>query len=214
MKSAFQLTRHCSGTNPHRWIGLWLFTLLFASCAGEDKGNYGQGLEVVPNSAKVEWTAYKTTDKIPVKGYFPYIALRGLRDGNTPEEVLAKAEFIISTESLSTGDPSRDAKIINSFFGLMKDSGSLTGRFIPAKDKPRLRVKMNGFSVDVPAETNFENDLFRLTVRIRLSDFGALEMLAELNRTCLELHKGADGISKTWEEVDVTGTVLFRNKAQ
>ena len=33
--------------------------------------------------------------------------------------------------------------------------------------------------------------------------------LEALNQACLELHKGADGVSKTWSEVHIKGQVEF-----
>ena len=71
---------------------------------------------------------------------------------------------------------------------------------------------MNETTVNVPVVVNFEENTFHLKSTIQLAEFNALEMLASLNKACYDLHKGADGISKTWEEVDVEGTISFKSK--
>ena len=40
----------------------------------------------------------------------------------------------------------------------------------------------------------------------------ALEALASLNEACKVLHTGADGVSKTWEDVAITGSVLLEQE--
>jgi hypothetical protein len=36
-----------------------------------------------------------------------------------------------------------------------------------------------------------------------LEDFGAIKAYQSIQNKCYDLHKGADGISKTWDDVDV-----------
>ena len=36
---------------------------------------------------------------------------------------------------------------------------------------------------------------------MNMEDWKATKAIATLNKACFELHKGADGISKTWNEV-------------
>jgi hypothetical protein len=44
---------------------------------------------------------------------------------------------------------------------------------------------------------------------INLEDFGAQAAVESINKACFDLHKGADGVSKTWSEVAISGAVLF-----
>ena len=69
---------------------------------------------------------------------------------------------------------------------------------------------MNGVTIKVPVNVIFEDNLFHISSNIKLGEFNALSMLENLNKACFELHKGADGISKTWEEVDVEATISFK----
>jgi hypothetical protein len=43
---------------------------------------------------------------------------------------------------------------------------------------------------------------------MNVNDWNASAALASLNKVCLDLHRGADGVSKTWSEVtlDITST--------
>lgn len=40
-------------------------------------------------------------------------------------------------------------------------------------------------------------------------DFNTGKAMEALNQACFELHKGADGVSKTWSEVHIKGQVEF-----
>lgn len=42
--------------------------------------------------------------------------------------------------------------------------------------------------------------------------WNALEALAALNKVCFELHKGPDGVSKTWEEVAIEVSTYLREE--
>ena len=74
---------------------------------------------IVEDSTNVKFTAYKTTDKVPVGGTFKEIELT-YTAGETPIETLDGLEFSIPISSLFTNDPTntRDPKIIEFFFEL------------------------------------------------------------------------------------------------
>jgi len=199
--------------------GVLPLTLLLNSCSGEETSSTNhsdteqeiQNLELVENSLNVEWTAYKTTDKLPVKGVFNEVKLETqLNKGESPEEILNEATVSIDINKLTTGNAGRDVKIKTLFFGLMKDSTNINGKLTYSEEEWKLNITMNGTTVNVPVDVVFEENIFRLKSKIQLAEFNALEMLASLNKACYELHKGADGISKTWEEVDVEASIAFK----
>jgi hypothetical protein len=92
----------------------------------------------------------------------------------------------------------------------MKDSTNINGKLTYSEEEWKLNITMNGTTVNVPVDVVFEENIFRLKSKIQLAEFNALEMLASLNKACYDLHKGADGISKTWEEVDVEASIAFK----
>src|SRR6056297_4252523 len=91
---------------------------------------------IVEDSTDVRFTAYKTTDKVPVGGTFQEIELT-YTAGETPMETLNGLEFTIPVSSLFTNDPTkvRDPKIIEFFFEKMAETQSITGTFTFKDDK-------------------------------------------------------------------------------
>jgi len=62
------------------------------------------------------------------------------------------------------------------------------------------RQKLN----DEKLKYDVKNDQdFSATGTIDLMDFDGKEALSSLNKKCFDLHKGADGVSKTWSEVAI-----------
>jgi len=78
---------------------------------------------IVEDSTDIRFTAYKTTDKVPVGGTFQEIEL-SYTAGETPMETLNGLEFTIPVSSLFTNDPTkvRDPKIIEFFFEKMAET--------------------------------------------------------------------------------------------
>jgi len=199
-------------------VGLIPLTIFVSSCSENTKSEKAEtestieteSLQLNKDSVKVEWTAFKTTDKTPVKGVFRGLNIETLLDkGNSPEEILNDSKFTIDVRNLSTGNPDRDVKIRDLFFGLMAEKGTINGKLNYANKNWNVEVQMNGATINIPAKVEFEDKIFKLKTTIMLGDFNALSMLKNLNTACFELHKGADGISKTWEEVEVEAIIDF-----
>jgi len=169
------------------------------------------GLQPVTDSLKVDWTAYKTTDKVPVAGSFTKVTLSNISSGTTLESVLNNATFTIDANELVTGDTARDRKIVQFFFSKMASPGEITGQLHYEEGQWSVALTMNGVTVgSLPAEMSFGQGVAQLKTTIDLNDFKALTALKSLNDACHELHMGSDGISKTWEVVDVVATLPFR----
>ena len=132
-------------------------------------------------------------------------------EGETPEEVLEGAAFTIPVSSLFTDNPDRDSKLKEFFFGTLKNSELLAGVINFREGKCYMTLTMNDVTKEIVTEYTFENNLFTLTSTLNLVEFGGEKAIAALNAVCLDLHKGKDGVSKTWELVDIKGSVLFEN---
>lgn len=191
--------------------------LLATSCKKEEKTEIPVeettpevvGLKIVSDSTKVNWTAYKTTDKVAVGGSFTQIELKDTKEGETPEAILEGASFSIPVSSVFTNNPERDEKLRQFFFGALKDT-ELIGGVINFKDgKTVLTLTLNGVTKSVDVTSAFENKKFTVNGVINLEDFGAKAAVESINKACFDLHKGADGVSKTWSEVAISGAVLF-----
>lgn len=189
----------------------------FTSCKKEENtetptetNEVVKGLTIVNDSTKVKWTAFKTTDKVAVGGSFTQIDLKDVKTGNSPEEVLEGVAFSIPVSSLFTDNADRDSKLKTIFFGTLKNTELLAGVLNFRDGKCMMSLSMNDVTKQVPLEYTFENNLFSMKTTLNLNDFGGSTALAAINKACYDLHKGPDGVSKTWETVDIMGEVLFQ----
>ena len=169
---------------------------------------------IKPEATSVKWTAYKTTEKKPVGGEFKIVNFEE-KTGSTPEEALNDLEFSIPISSLFTNDATntRDAKIMTSFFGAMLDTEFLTGTINHTDGSYSATITMNGVTTNLPLDIKItEGRRVVMTGVMNLKDWDALGALESLNKVCFDLHKGADGVSKTWEDVAIeVNTFLGEN---
>ena len=169
---------------------------------------------VKPEATSVKWTAYKTTDKVGVNGEFTTVKFDN-KSGATPEEALNNLSFSIPVSSLFTNDATntRDAKIKNSFFGSMIDTDLISGKLTSKDSMYVASLTMNGVTHDLPLEATIKDER-RVTLKgtMDLNNWNAIDALNALNKVCFDLHKGADGVSKTWEDVAIEIETYLREK--
>ena len=165
---------------------------------------------VKPEATSVKWTAYKTTAKKGVGGEFKTLKF-DTKSGETPQDALNNLSFSIPISSLFTKDEGRDAKIKESFFGAMLDTDLITGTIKYASSKYVASLTMNGVTHDLPLEVEITDER-RVTMKgtMLLKDWNALGALESLNKICFDLHKGEDGVSKTWDDVAIEVSTYLR----
>ena len=165
---------------------------------------------LVQDSTDVRFTAYKTTDKVPVGGTFQQVDV-AYTAGETPKETIDGLEFTIPVSSLFTNDPTniRDPKIIEFFFNKMVETQNITGKFsLNDANNCSVTLSMNGVSAELPMEYEItEDNHVNFTGVMDLKQCDALNALASLNEACKILHTGADGVSKTWDEVAINASL-------
>ncbi len=184
-----------------------------ASMEGGSKGQAARGqCQWVARSVAVQWTAFKTTEKIPVHGRFTEVEALDLdSSGVSAVEAFRRARVAIPVRSLFTGDTMRDRTILENFFLVMKGGDTIYAemvRILEAKDTMLIRIRMNGMESIVPFRYSVRSGGEVDTVVAEgvidvLSMFGAEEALRRLNVACRDKHTGKDGKSKTWEEVAI-----------
>lgn len=166
--------------------------------------------ESVIDSVALGWTGYKTTDKTEVGGVFNEINFEGINNsGTTPEEVLDGATVSIPVSSMDSGNQPRDTNLIDIFFGTMKNTELISGVFHANDGNPTLEITLNGTTQEIPVTTALNNNIYTIDGDVQLENFGALDAVNALAEACFELHKGADGVSKTWAEAHFKGIVFF-----
>lgn len=203
-------------------LGIVLVVLMAAtfvvSCKSEKKEKTTNTPEAKKSTAafvladadhKINWTAYKTTDKVAVKGKFKKVDITSGGEGNSAKEAINNAEFSIPVSSIFTSDSSRDFKIRKFFFGVMDNTKLLSGKFTLENDSiGYVDLTMNGVSQKLPFTYSIVGKQFSMSTTMDVLNWNAQSSIDSLNMACKDLHKGLDGISKTWAEValDISST--------
>lgn len=179
--------------------------------ASTDVCNY----EVDSTSVRVDWTAFKTSQKVGVSGNFAEVVLAGELSNRDISKLFEdlEAEISLAPASIKTGNPARDQTLFDHFFKLFAHSkveDAIHGQIKKMKfNKDRsggtfdLKVTMNNKTKLVPFKFDLVKGDFTATGSIDVLDFGLSKALADLHKACEALHTGADGVSKTWPNVDL-----------
>jgi len=158
----------------------------------------------------VDWVAYKTTEKIPVKGKFKKVNITSGGEGNTVKEAINNAEFSIPVSSIFTSDTSRDYKIRKFFFGIMEATELLSGKLVIENDTSGYaEITMNGLTEKLPFTYEINDKEFKMSAIMDVLNWNAKLSVDSLNDACKELHKGLDGVTKTWSEVVINISSTF-----
>jgi hypothetical protein len=192
-----------------------------SSCKSEKKPGYSSDKKVESKKStatfklenaknEINFTAFKTTDKIPVGGQFKKVDITSGGEGNSIKEAINNAEFSIPVSSIFTKDTSRDFKIKKFFFGIMDNTKLLSGKLVLENDtEGYANIKMNGVTEKVAFTYTIAANTFSMKASMDITKWNADEALKSLNIVCKDLHKGADGVSKTWSDVALNITSTF-----
>jgi len=160
-------------------------------------------------SSTVKWTGFKTTERVGVSGYFDAVQVSNTNNGKTPEEVLNGAKVRVAVSSINSGLEERDGKLKMILFGAMQNTSDILGTINFKEGKTYITFTLNDVSKEYEVSSKFENNVFTIETKVDLVDFNALPAIEALNKACGDLHKGADGVSKTWSEVEIIGQIEF-----
>lgn len=166
-------------------------------------------VEGVVKNSSVKWTGFKTTEKVAVSGTFDAVQISETKEGTIPEEVLQGAKVRAVVSSINSGLEERDGKLKMLLFGAMANTTDIYGVINFRNGKTYITFTLNNLSKEYEVQSKFENNVFTINATVDLAAFKAEEAVESLNKACGDLHKGADGITKTWTEVDIEGTVEF-----
>lgn len=163
-----------------------------------------KGYSVEPNTTTINWIAYKTTNKVPVKGQFTKLNVENKPKSNTAIEALNNLKFDIPVSSLFTNDTIRDGKLKKFFFGSLKNTALISGTIhINNENSGTVDLVMNGMTQELPFTFVISDQMITLEALMDLDNWQAQTALEALNVVCKELHTGDDGITKTWSEVKI-----------
>ncbi len=166
---------------------------------------------VTEEGSSIYWTAYKTTAKTPVKGQFTKVTVKNAKAAEDPIEAFNNLEFSIPVSSIFSKNEDRDTKLQKFFFGVMDNTEFLSGSFIVSGDKKiSLNLTMNGATYELPLTYEITDRTVNFKGVMKLENWNALEAVASINKACFDLHKGEDGVSKTWDEVAIEASVYLK----
>lgn len=157
-----------------------------------------------PDSLKIEWTAYKFTEKKGVKASFPVFELKAPESAPSVKDLFLQTSIVIDPQGLESGDAGRNANLKNAFFKKVigsKIKGTIVS-YDPAISK--IKIEMNGQTKMIAFRMNIDGQKYLAETDIDILDFKMKKPLESLNKVCYDLHKGPDGKSKTWSQVSLS----------
>jgi hypothetical protein len=193
---------------------LILTTFSFTSCKKKVKSETKSIENLLSVDAKttiVNWTAYKTTSKVPVKGQFSDLIIENPIKASTSMEALNGLKFSIPIRSLITNDTIRDGKLKKFFFGTLKNTNLITGTIsMDTETSGSVTITMNGISQVLPIVCNISEQTVAIEALMNLDNWKAQAAIEALNAACKDLHTGDDGITKTWSDVKIEVTAHLK----
>ncbi|PID69016.1 MAG: polyisoprenoid-binding protein [Flavobacteriales bacterium] len=191
------------------------FILATVTCKKEVKKTPAK-FSIEPQTITINWTGYKTTEKIAVNGIFEKINI--LKTGSIDTSaigILNGTQFEIPVSSLFSKDSVRDSKLKDLFFGVMDATNSLKGTLnLNGDGNGTIDLRMNNVQHQIPISYIISEQLVELNGTLNFEDFNLGKALASLNEACFELHKGPDGVSKTWPEAAIGASIYLNKKAE
>jgi hypothetical protein len=184
---------------------LSIFTLLaFNNLHAEAKNLQNCNYSIKENSLKVGWTAFKTSAKLPVNGDFPKFKLTSAKACSL-KELMKSVKVELDKSTVSTQNPIRDNTISKYFFHKLAGNISATVTDISEESKT-LKLKLNFNKHEEIIDMTYEvlpDNLYVAKGALNILDFKADGALNSINKECYDLHKGIDGVSKTWPDVEI-----------
>ena len=155
----------------------------------------------------LEWIAFKTPKKAPVKARFKDLGIAEKIQGKDLETFLTGIEFNIDTTSTSTRNTARDANIVRHFFQKFVGKMEIKGKTLKLEqNKLKVAITINQVTKIVNLDVTKKDKKVQAKGTIDVLDFKLSSALASINKACYDLHEG-----KTWNDVDVILTIYLDN---
>jgi len=203
--------------------------LLFSSCNNFNNKKLEDNLSKKKTAYKLDiekteiiWNAYKTNDKIKVEGSFNKFSFdREDQSFDSVYNLIDGLQFSINSLSSSSGDSIRDLNLKDYFFKYLTQDFRINGVLgRPINDsidviftifgKKRV-IRLSFVNYVIPTSPSFDQ-VVELKGKINLAkQFNAMKAYNSIHERCIDLHKGADGVSKTWKEVVVNVRTVIIN---
>lgn len=168
---------------------------------------------IKPGSEKIEFTGYKFTSKVGVKGSFKNFVINAPKKSDSIEKIIENSSFWIDQMSLDAGNAARNSNISK---GLLKNLPTDSFRGYVKSMRSEGKAKLLDFVLVVGQKQhnveliyNISENNFLAEGKIDLLDLGYKEGFQALQKLCKAYHKGKDGKSITWSEVALRVSANF-----
>ena len=173
--------------------------------------------ELVPETPKIEFVGYKTTQKVGVTSTFKQFHVKTSKNAKSLKDLLKTAKFELDASSVESGNELRNTNLRDHFFTQIKKYQRINGSVQSVADG-MITFNLNLNSISKPVSLDYTvtpadhtagissgSKMSRLEMKgvIDVLEFNLSSALASLNQVCMDLHKGSDGISKTWSTVNL-----------
>ena len=169
-----------------------------------------------PKSISVEWTGYKFTEKEGVTGKFEKVKVESSLSGPDIQSVVRDIKFEINGLKFDAGNLARNINLKRHFFKKFADKAKITGHIkkMPKSNSGELGLVLVANSVrgNIPMKYTIKDGVFEATGTMEMSDFKLNDALVSISKACFDLHKGKDGVSKTWSTVDLKASAKFKKE--
>lgn len=169
-----------------------------------------------PKQIQIGWTAFKFTEKLAVKGRFGKFQAMGPGSADSLEKLLTGLHMDIDGASVETDNPARNATIQQFFFEKFNPPSAIHAMVTKLEGDDQkgtltINLKMNGVAKDLAFPYTVDaNGLLDAKASIDMLDFSLQPAYDSLHQACEDLHKGKDGVSKTWTQVDLAVSGSFK----
>jgi hypothetical protein len=186
-------------------------TIASPNCTYAINGEAGSNLK----APTVSWTAFKTTAKSPVTGKFKLVEWQATKNSaKSLNQLLKNLEARVLFSDSSTDAPPRDQTLFQKFFlQISKNRFVKYGALAVVKKvhldentgvgTVTLDLTIGSMTKTIEAYASFKDQVLKLKWTIDLLQWGLKKAHASLHEACYDLHKGPDGVSKTWTEVEI-----------
>lgn len=172
------------------------------------KASTDTNCEYAYNAAESEFsfTAFKFNERAGVGGTFDQIEVSGTEGAENRLDAVRNLQFNIPINSINTANSDRDMKIATYFFGTLTGTDNLTGKVVELNEDGTMsfEITMNETSGIIDGTFSFSGDTMLVKSNIDVAKWGAETGINALNEICYDLHKGTDGVSKLWTDVDLS----------
>lgn len=170
---------------------------------------------VAEDAVKVEWTAFKFTEKTGVTGTFNTTTLSGPREAPSLTALAEGLSMKIDGTSIESNNPGRNATISQFFFQKFAPSPEITGTVESvdgddSKGTLNIAITMNGTTRTVPFTYTISKDhAVTAKAAVDMMDFALQKPFDSIHQACEEQHTGEDGVSKTWTDLELALSGTF-----